>query len=219
MAKTQIYQQKDALSVYFRDMLAETRHVDEIPAPVTDKSPVDIKSDPVIEAEATPAPSTHEIAATEVDSTQEQETIPVVSSHKLLLCHIAGMKLAFEVSMLSNIVHWPKSGLNQLPGRQVWQLGLFRDRERSVEVMDIRHLLQSKQPVVEQPSFILLMAERHIGIACDGISQIINIDNDQINWRHDITQRPWFSGVIADSMHSILDLPALFTALEEGEMA
>ncbi|MCX4192960.1 chemotaxis protein CheW [Methylophaga sp. OBS1] len=217
MAKTQIYQQKDALSVYFRDMLAETRHVDEIPAPVTDKSPADIKSG--ADTEATPTTSTHEAAASEVDSALGQETTSVVSSHKLLLCQVAGIKLAFEVSMLSNIVHWPKSGLNQLPGRQDWQLGLFRDRERSVEVIDIRHLLQSAPSPVEQPSFILLMAERHIGIACDGINQIINIDNDQINWRRDTTQRPWFSGVIADSMHSILDLPALFTALEKGEMA
>jgi chemotaxis signal transduction protein len=129
------------------------------------------------------------------------------------------MKLALDVSALNNIVHWPSSGLNQLPGHRDWQLGLFRDREQHIEVVDIRHLLQAEKRNGEQPGYILLVNGRRMGVACDGISQIINIDDNHINWRSETSQRPWFSGVIADSMHSIIDLPALLTALEQGEMA
>lgn len=211
MAKTQIYQQEEALSVYFRDMLAE-------PRPATEKPSHDIAVPERTEAPVTPAPVISEHSENKTES-QQIETTPVASSHKLLLCQISGMKLAFDVSALSNIVHWPASGLNQLPGRKNWQLGLYRDREQHMEVVDIRHLLQTNQPVPEQPGYILLIGERRTGIACDGINQIINIDADQVNWRRDTSQRAWFKGVIADSMHSIIDLPALFDALEKSEMA
>lgn len=209
MAKTQIYQQEEALSVYFRDMLAE-------PKPVAEKPSSDIAMPQSIEAPVKPAPVITEHPETETEA-QQAEMTAVASSHKLLLCQISGMKLAFDVSALSNIVHWPATGLNQLPGRKGWQLGLYRDRDQPIEVVDIRHLLQTDQR--DQPGYILLINERRAGIACDGINQIINIDNDQINWRRDTSQRPWFRGVLADSMHSIIDLPALFDALEKGEMA
>lgn len=214
MAKTQIYQQEDALSVYFRDMLAEPRPVNETPAP--EVPPPQIVPEPAQETTQIPADSVQ----TEIETTQVTDTTSVVSNHKLLLCHIGGMKLALDVSALSNIVHWPSSGLNQLPGRRDWQLGLFRDREQHIEVVDIRHLLQADEHDDEQqPGYILLINERRMGIACDAISQIINIDDNSINWRRDTSQRPWFSGVIADSMHSIIDLTVLFAALEQGEMA
>ncbi len=215
MAKTQIYQQEEALSVYFRDMLAEPSPVEEMPLPDSDRP----EAIPAAAATTTDSPPVASAQADIEAETPQPETRPAASSHKLLLCQINGMKLAFDVSALNNIVHWPKSGLNQLPGRHNWQLGLFRDRDQHIDVVDIRHLLQTGRHEDAKPGYILLMNARRTGIACDGISQIINIDDDKINWRGDTTQRPWFSGVIAESMHSIIDLPALFTALERGEMA
>ncbi len=211
MAKTQIYQQEEALSVYFRDMLAEPKPVEEKPSPA-----IAMPQSSAMPVE--PAPVITEDSESDTQA-QQAETTAVASIHKLLLCQISGMKLAFDVSALSNIVHWPASGLNQLPGRKGWQLGLYRDREQHIEVVDIRHLLQTTQHDTDQPGYILLINERRTGIACDGISQIITIDADQVNWRRDTTQRRWFRGVIADSMHSIIDLPALFSALENNEMA
>lgn len=215
MAKTQIYQQEEALSVYFRDMLAE-------PLQQEDKPAADIEQE--VTAAPTPVapvsrPVVTEQAAEQTAPSPQEDRSPVAASHKLLLCQIGSMKLAFDVSALNNIVHWPTSGLNQLPGRRHWQLGLLRDREQHIEVIDIRHLLQAGENDSEQRGYILLINERRVGIACSGINQIINVDDDKINWRHDTSQRPWFSGVIADSMHSIIDLPALFTELEQCEMA
>jgi chemotaxis signal transduction protein len=211
MAKTQIYQQEEALSVYFRDMLADPRSVADKPAPEAE-SPA-----PEPEPQSTQA-GTRSVQR-EVKATPQTDPAPVTTIYKLLLCQIGGMKLALDVSALNNIVHWPSSGLNQLPGHRDWQLGLFRDREQHIEVVDIRHLLQAEKRNGEQPGYILLVNGRRMGVACDGISQIINIDDNHINWRSETSQRPWFSGVIADSMHSIIDLPALLTALEQGEMA
>lgn len=200
MAKTQIYQQEEALSVYFRDMLAE---------PQPPEAKVEQKSPPAHSDSIEATPLQHDVAENRADK----------AVHKLLLCEIGGMKLAVDLDALNNIVHWPAAGLNQLPGRHRWQLGLLRDRQQHAEVIDIRPLLQTAADNDFKTGYILLVNERRFGIACDRISQIIQLDNEQINWRRDRAQRPWFSGVIADSMHSIIDLPRLLAALNNGEMA
>lgn len=200
MAKTQIYQQEEALSVYFRDMLAEPGKAK--PAPET-------------------APPPHTIEA-EDKTTQEQAAAisEAPAPLKLLLCEIGGIKLALTVAELNNIVLWPEQGLNRLPGQADWQLGLLSERDQQVEVVDIRPALQaagSEAPA--QTRYILLVDGRRRGIACDSIEHIITVEAEAVNWRQDRSQRPWFSGVVADSMHNIIDLPTLLSALDSGEMA
>lgn len=252
MAKTQIYQQQEALSVYFRDMLAEpgnakpavpeqdaSESVTDAAQPITDpdsdieqaaeqEAPIQTAPEP-----SDPAPIADTVAPiteAEVEHTQEkldstpaapiEEANEVPSALKLLLCEMGGIKLALSVAELNNIVLWPEQGLHQLPGQADWQLGLLTQADQQVDVVDIRPALQapeSDSPV--QSQFILLVDGRRRGIACDRIERIINVDNDAVNWRTDLSQRPWFTGVIADSMHNIIDLPALLSALSTGEMA
>jgi chemotaxis signal transduction protein len=202
MAKKQIYQQKEALAVYFRDMLAE---VQRAPADVSTVKSVRVPDTGLSQiGTRPPAPP---------PSQQPKTTSP----YKLLLCKVGGIKLAIPVSALNNIVYWPSSGLHQLPHSHDWQLGLLEDRGQHLEVIDIRQLLQAPEPA--SPAYILLINQPRYGIVCDSISRIVDIEEDQINWRQERSQRPWFSGVIADSMHSIVDISALLTALKQGEMA
>jgi chemotaxis signal transduction protein len=193
MAKPAIHEQAQALSVYFRDMLAES---EKTPAPVQPVPETDI-------SEITPT----------------ADVAPVIADKEnFLLCQIGGMPLAITVSTLSNIVHWPEQGLSQLPGQADWQLGLLRHQQQHCDVIDIRALLQA--PATDkQADYILLLAQGRRGIACNVIEQIRTISPDAINWRQDRSQRPWFLGVLSDTMHSIVDIEALLAALDNGEMA
>jgi chemotaxis signal transduction protein len=199
MAKMAIHEQAQALSVYFRDMLAES---EKTPTPV----------------EPVPETDISEIAPT-ADAASTDDVAPVIADKEnFLLCQIGGMPLAITVSTLSNIVHWPEQGLNQLPGQADWQLGLLRHQQQHCDVIDIRALLQA--PATDkQADYILLLAQGRRGIACNVIEQIRTISPDAINWRQDRSQRPWFLGVLSDTMHSIVDIEALLAALDNGEMA
>jgi chemotaxis signal transduction protein len=199
MAKPAIHEQAQALSVYFRDMLAES---EKTPAPV----------------EPVPETDLSEIAPT-ADAASTDDVAPVIADKEnFLLCQIGGMPLAITVSTLSNIVHWPEQGLSQLPGQADWQLGLLRHHQQHCDVVDIRALLQA--PATDkQADYILLLAQGRRGIACNVIEQIRTISPDAINWRQDRSQRPWFLGVLSDTMHSIVDIEALLAALDNGEMA
>ena len=217
MAKTRIYEQQQALSVYFRDMLAEPGRIASQPTaepvvttPVT--TPEFINQ---LEVSTDTESGEHDLTASEPEAHKAVTTSQAEISQKLLLCEIGGMPLAIAVSELNNIVHWPARGLTHLPGSADWQLGVLSDSEQQSEIIDIRGVLQAPDPEPHAAArYILLVNKRRHGIACDHIQHIIQIDYDKVNWRQDLSQHPWFTGVIADSMHSIVDIPALLAALE-----
>lgn len=203
MAKTAIHEQSQALSVYFRDMLAEPD-----------------KTQPVNDAAIT-TEKTETVDTVSADSQPATDTIsPAFSEQQnFLLCQIGGLSVAVAVSSLNNIVHWPEQGLSRIPGQSPLQLGLLSTREQQCAVLDIRTLLQTPDTSDSQADYILLVDEGRRGIACNQIEHIKTLHTDAINWRQDRRQRPWFLGVIGDSMHSIVDLTALLATIDKGEMA
>ncbi|WP_284723098.1 chemotaxis protein CheW [Methylophaga thalassica] len=253
MAKKKIYEQRDALSAYFNDMLLDSEQtasdaaVSHSEPPITKpalKQTVIFPTEDIIQSDedivvpanalvSTPTPeneddiqpqdvssetesiveeSLQSDAATE--TTADKRQIPNIVL-KILLCDIGGMKVAIKVDSLDKIIRWPTQGLSQIPGRKSWEVGLFSDNGQNTNVIDIRTLLHTpNKETALQANYILLVNDRRTGIACDNIEQIINKNSGDINWRHDTSQRPWFTGVLSETMHSILDISAIINALE-----
>jgi len=196
MAKTQIHKQEEALSVYFDDMLTT-------PKPTPNK-----KSAAAEQAVVEPPKTTNTAAAV----TAERPDML-----RLLLCDIDGIPLALPLSTLNNIVHWPQQGLQQLPDQPDWQLGLFSQKQKNSQVVDLRNLLQTEsRSAAFQANYILLVDERRWGIACHRIGHIISCQSDAINWSDDLSQSPWFMGVVNDGQYQIIDIPAVLAALEQS---
>lgn len=208
MAKTQIHEQGQALSVYFDDMLAEPQSKQAPPPEAEKKQPVQTEPDITAPPEQ----------AAEPDALSS-ELITDTDKHKLLLCEIGGMNLAIAFTAVNNIVHWPAQGLSPATGQENWQLGTLTE-ESHVVVIDIGQLLQTTAAdASNNAAYILLVDERRYGIACDRLNGIISVDDNEISWHQDRKQNPWFSGVIAASLHNIIDLPGLLNALVRDGMA
>ncbi|SFK19202.1 chemotaxis protein CheW [Methylophaga sulfidovorans] len=253
MAKKKIYEQREALSAYFNEMLEDSTQsssedvVERSEMPIskpTLKQTVIFPSEDIIQPVDDVVPpattllpistpiNTEELQSEEVNSEAEsaieQQTqtditietpaddIPIQNIVlKILLCDIGGMKVAIKVDALDNIIRWPSHGLSQIPGRKSWEVGLFSDNGQNTNVIDIRTLLHTpNKETALKANYILLVNDRRTGIACDNIEQIINKNSGEINWRHDTSQRPWFTGVLSETMHSILDISAIINALE-----
>lgn len=220
MAKVRIHEQEQALSAYFSDMLAEPKPRPVAPSPAQQE----VTPDSAPQHESTELEPTLQQA--EVVSQEDPNTLSTNAAaerpavHKLLFCEIAGMRLAIAVSALNNIVQWPQQGLKQIPDQADWQLGLLSDPRQDCKVVDIRAMLQapdSHSPVSQ--TYILLVDDRRHGIACDRIEQIVNVEERAVDWFQDRSQRPWLPGIISDTMHTIVDIPALLAVLDTGEMA
>ena len=252
MAKKPIYDQKDALSAYFNDMLADSHTRQPIVENKTESPPVSpsLKQNIVFPVEELAVPVDVEISAptplpqpsvtqSEVETslnvtddkvaTEQVQDTDIVTTDaissdqiqtenavlKLLLCDIGGIKVAIKVDALDNIIRWPEKDLSYIPGRKSWEVALYNDNGQNTNVIDIRKLLHSpEQTSPLNAHYILLVNDRRTGIACDTIEQIINKNNNEINWRNDTHQRPWFTGVLSETMHSVLDISAIIKALE-----
>ncbi len=254
MAKTNIYEQKDALSAYLDEMLVDPSQPKErlsfplkADVPQTQTSlkqtilfpseDIEQKTEeeipPVKALVSPPAPLIDDVTQAKdnrsenlvqsADLTQTEETaappenIPDSQNTvlKILLCDIGGMKVAIEVEALDNIIRWPSEGLSYIPGRQSWEVALLNDKGQNTNIIDIRALLNT--PDKSSPfnaNYILLADDRRTGIACNSIEQIINKNSSEIRWRQDINQRPWFTGVVSETMHSILNISAIIEALK-----
>lgn len=211
MAKTAIHEQAQALSNYFEDMLAEPSKA--VPAPVidtVDESEQVGSPEPLEDNNISPAEPTPRISAEPPISVT---SVARASHYKLLLCEIGTLPVAIDVEQLNNIVHWPKQGLSQMSGQPAWHLGLLTARDQQTEVVDIQHILHKE--AIQSPmqgDYILLVDQRRLGIVCDRIQHIVTIEQDAINWHEE--QDAWSVGMINDSMHTILDIPSLLTALK-----
>lgn len=201
MAKTQIYDQGQALPAYFNDMLTT-------PAPATKTTATESAAIP------TPADNVIAKAETSIDTT---EVVERPESLRLLLCDINDIKLALPVSALNNIVHWPEQGLNILPEQTDWQLGSLAQQQQNSQIIDLCRLLQPQtQPLPLHANYILLIAERRWGIACQHIQQIVSYESSAINWHDEQAQTPWFKGVTIEGNYQIIDVSALIARLEQS---
>lgn len=217
-AKTQIHEQGQALSVYFDDMLAEPQSKPAPPPEAEKNQPVQTEPDITAAPEQAAEPDTPVESQSEPDALSS-ELITDTDKHKLLLCEIGGMNLAIAFTAVNNIVHWPAQGLSPATGQENWQLGTLTE-ESHVEVIDIGQLQQTPAAdASNNAAYILLVDERRYGITCDRLNGIITVDDNEISWHQDREQNPWFSGVIAASLHNIIDLPGLLNALARDEMA
>jgi purine-binding chemotaxis protein CheW len=214
MAKTQIYEQEQALSVYFDDMLAQPKPK-QTQAPAKPAAVSAPNTAPLDDAIA----ETHSAEVSEPVSQSESKAPAIPGNIRLLLCEIDDIKLAFPVSEINNIVRWPQQGLTQIPDQADWQLGLFSQKQKNSQIIDIRRLLNSGDettPFPFQAQNILLIDERRWGIACHRIHHITSYQQDEINWRQELSQRPWFTGVVNEGMYNIIDIPALLAALQQN---
>lgn len=201
MAKKQIPDQQDALSIYFDAMLTtSTAKKKSVPSQeVTVEAPT---TNPIVEPEPVIEPQIP-------NPVERPETL------RLLLCEIDNVKLALPVSMLNNIVQWPQQGLQQQVDQPDWKLGLLHQTTQISQIADIRSLLPIKaRSAPLQANYILLVDEQRWGIACHHIQHVITCQSDAINWSENLTQQPWFTGIVNDGMYQIIDIPALLTALE-----
>lgn len=203
MANQPIHEQSQALSAYFDDMLTT-------PATIT-------KATSATESAITEMPSNDSAAQPEmVNEAPLSEVDEQPENLRVLLCDIDGLNLAVPVSEVNNIVRWPQQGLNVLPEKPSWQLGVINQPQTS-QVIDIRHLLQTEarlKPI--QANYIVLVDDHRWGIACHHIQHIVTYQADSINWHDQQSQPSWRRGVITEGNYQIIDIPALLLTLKQS---
>lgn len=218
-----LIEQKEALSAYFTALLyeppeeeaplpeLEVKHVVETPAVIAPPVIVPVTM-----------PSTEVLTDTQVTA---DEGMPdwAEKEFQALLFKAGGLTLAVPLVELSGIQEWESEKVTPMPGHVVWYLGLYTYRDRSVPIIDTAYLvlpddrLQRLAPDPnERLGRIVFIGDGRWGLACDEVSEVITLTEEQVRWRSSRTKRRWLAGTVIEHMCALIDPPAFAEMLATG---
>jgi purine-binding chemotaxis protein CheW len=132
------------------------------------------------------------------------------------------MQMAAPLDQLNGIIPMPER-LTILPGQSHWFLGLARNREQNVQVIDLASVIQPHHqcdtPGKGQSAgqYILLIGEGHWGILCNSISTVLTLEPQQVQWQRS-PHVAYILGTMINQMHSVLCVDTLLNRLSRGQL-
>ena len=137
-----------------------------------------------------------------------------------LLFKVDGLEYAAPLEWLNGILEWPDT-VTELPKQHGWFVGLARNRDQNVKVVDLAQVLKMEyssktvSPLEQRAKYIMLINEGRWGIACDAVADVISLSDREVRWRQN-PRFPWLVGTVAQEMCSLLDMEQLLSVLEQG---
>lgn len=134
-----------------------------------------------------------------------------------LLFVVAGLTLAVPLVSLGAIYRL-EGELTPLVGRASWFMGLYRQGERSVQVVDTAQWVMPDRwtpEARENYHFVIRLGDDNWGMATDAVQQSINLSPEQVKWRTERSKRPWLAGTVVDHMCALLDADKLAELLAQ----
>jgi chemotaxis signal transduction protein len=142
---------------------------------------------------------------------------------QVLTFTLGTLQVAAPLEKLNGIIPLP-SHITSLPGQSPWFLGLVRNRDKNVQLVDLAkiikpaHIAANAMPGKEQTNvaqsskYILLVEEGHWGILCDAIATVLTLEPQQVTWRCS-SHFDFILGTVVEKMHSILCVDRLVERL------
>lgn len=145
----------------------------------------------------------------------------VVPRCQVLAFAIANMQMAAPLEKLNGIIPLPER-ITSLPGQSPWFLGLVRNRNQNVQVVDLFGLIRpgSCQGAGEEHAagkirYILLVDGGRWGILCDSIDTVFTLEAQQVSWQQS-RRIDFILGTVIDKMCSLLSVDRLVDRLNNG---
>lgn len=132
---------------------------------------------------------------------------------KVLMFELGGLRLAAPVHLLDGVA--PGQRLTRLPGLPAWCQGVLLHHGRKVLVVDTAAVVEGASPRDDgaEAGHYVLLAEGRYALACDAVLEIREIDPQTVRWRRGAGRRPWYGGILRDSLCALLDVDALCAML------
>ncbi|MCG6968283.1 MAG: chemotaxis protein CheW [Gammaproteobacteria bacterium] len=141
---------------------------------------------------------------------------------QVLTFTLGAMQMAAPLNLLNGIIPMPER-LTTLPGQSQWFLGLARNREQNVQVIDLARVIQpqrqrgSDEKKSSDAQYILLIGEGHWGLLCNSISTVLTLEPQQVKWQRS-PHVEYILGTVIDQMHSVLCVDTLLNRLSRGQL-
>ena len=141
---------------------------------------------------------------------------------QVLTFSLSNISMAAPLDRLNGIIPFPER-LTVLPGQSNWFLGLARNRNQNVQVIDLasaiqpHHRLNGGEKSPDTSQYILLIDDGRWGILCNSISTVLTLEPEQVQWQRS-PHVDFILGTVIDKMHSILCPDTLINRLNIGQL-
>ena len=142
---------------------------------------------------------------------------------QVLTFSLGSMQMAAPLDKLNGIIPFPER-LTVLPGQAHWFLGLARNRNQNVQVIDLAGVLQphhrmrtGEENTATGTRYILVFDENRWGVLCNSISTVLTLEPQQVQWQrsHHVD---FILGTVIDQMQSVLCVDSLIDRLNSGHL-
>lgn len=158
----------------------------------------------------------------EYDSAATSRAMPewAQSRFQCLMFSVAGLKIAAPLEKLNGIIEWP-ARITLIPGRAPWFLGLYRNRDTNVQIMDLARILQldhaAEATASARAKYIMLIDEGRIGLASDSVANMLTLEPEAVKWNAITpTTRRIVAGTVVEQMCAVLDIEALISHINRS---
>jgi chemotaxis signal transduction protein len=125
---------------------------------------------------------------------------------QVLRFSINGVNMVVPLLKLAGIIPLDRP-ISHLPGQPAWSLGVTMNHETKVVVVDTPRLLMPDGEFGQAAyTHLLLIGEGDRGLAVDGLGGTVTIDKEEIRWRGDVAQHPWYGGILVEELSVLLDV-------------
>ena len=140
---------------------------------------------------------------------------------QILLFDVSGVKFAVPLDKLNGILEWSNE-ISPMPNRSEWFVGILAERERQIKIIDTAIVVvPSKfrtQHRAEDLKKIILIGDSCWGLACDAVSEVITLRQQDVRWRKDSSKRPWLAGTVIEHMCALLDADEFASMLGSDQL-
>jgi len=161
----------------------------------------------------------------DVDAAQAtQSHIPdwAETRFQCLLFKVSGLSLAVPLVKLNSVIPWDEN-ITSTPNQTDWYLGLVQHLQNQIKVIDTALLVmpENRRASLENDaqdrlSHILLVDDYKWGLACSSIGDVIWLNQDEVKWRKDKSNRAWLSGTSLEHLCAIMDTEVFAQMLTES---
>lgn len=141
---------------------------------------------------------------------------------QVLTFSLGSMEMAAPLDKLNGIIPFPER-LTALPGQSHWFLGLARNRNQNVQVIDLadailpQHRQQGSEDHPAGGRYILLIDGGRWGVLCNRISTVLTLEPQQVHWQRS-RRVDFILGTVIDHMQSVLCVDSLISRLNSGRL-
>ncbi|MDF1763762.1 MAG: chemotaxis protein CheW [Oleibacter sp.] len=150
-------------------------------------------------------------AAPEISDWRQEKKI------QCLLFTVAGLKLAIPLSLLGGVSLVDPNDVRPLFGQIAWSLGVYTDKKQTLRVVDTARLMMPERGVdLSQTGFshLIQLNQSTWALACDSVTETLNLTQESIKWRARDGARPWLAGTVISEMCALLDVDKLIQLAE-----